>query len=57
MLLDSRWHGTGSGSGHWPRPEPHCGKGKRRNKELVPDFTNAFSRILSDKITEVRRLS
>lgn len=25
-LLDSHWHVTGSGSGHWPMPEPHCEK-------------------------------
>lgn len=26
VLLDSHWHGTGSGFGHWPRPELHYGR-------------------------------
>lgn len=35
VLLDSHWHGTGSGFGHWPRPELHYRKRERRHQRGV----------------------
>ena len=42
VLLDSHWHGTGSGFGHWPRPKPHYGKKKIKHQRGAPDLTNAL---------------
>lgn len=46
-LLGSHWHGTGSGFEHWPRPEPHYERRKRRHQRGVPDLTNTLPSSLA----------